>query len=48
MCRHNHLWGSVLVAFGAGVLVGNWVEGGFLCNCFAVALVLAGIVVARR
>ena len=48
MCRHNHLWGSVLIAFGVGILVGNWLEGGFLCNCFAIGIMLVGIAVARR
>lgn len=48
MCRHNHLWGSVLVAFGAGILIGSWLEGGFLCSCFAIGLMLCGIAVARK
>ena len=48
MCRHNHLWGSVLLAFGAGILIGSWLEGGFLCNCFAIGLMLIGIAVTRK
>lgn len=43
MCRQHKLWGSVLIAFGVGILVGTWLEGGFLCNCFAVGVMLLGL-----
>ena len=48
MCRHNTLWGCVLIAFGVGVLVGTWLKGGFLCNCFAVGLMILGLSVTRK
>ena len=42
MCRYNQLWGSVLLAFGLGVLVGLWVDGGFFAHCFGGAIILIG------
>ncbi len=48
MCRHNQLWGCVLLAFGAGVLVGLWLEGGFLAHCFGFGLICLGCGMVRR
>lgn len=48
MCRYHQLWGGVLAAFGFGVLVGAWLEGGFLCSCFALGLIAAGIFLLRK
>lgn len=48
MCRHNHLWGGVLMALGAGILLGTWLEGGFLSRLIAVVLMLVGIAVAKK
>lgn len=48
MCRYNQLWGGILIAFGIGVLVGTWLEGGFLCNCFGIGLAITGFVVTRK
>ena len=42
MCRKNQLWGCVLMAFGLGILVGTWLDGGFLCHCFCVAVIAIG------
>ena len=43
MCRQNQLFGFCLMAFGLGVLVGLGLEGGFLCWCLGIGLILAGI-----
>ncbi|MBO5078771.1 MAG: hypothetical protein J6B67_03700 [Oscillospiraceae bacterium] len=48
MCRQNQLWGCVLIAFGVGVLVGTWLEGGFLCTCFALGVAVLGIGVMHK
>ncbi len=48
MCRHNQLWGAVLIAFGIGVMVGTCLEGGFWCTCFAVGMAVIGFGVMRR
>ncbi len=42
MCRQNHLWGCVMIAFGIGMFVGTWLEADFLCKCFAVGLTVLG------
>ncbi len=42
MCRHNGLFGLVSLAFGAGLLIGKWVGGGFLFHCLGILLILAG------
>ena len=42
MCRKNQLWGWILVAFGLGVLVGIWLDGGFLCHCFCIGVIIIG------
>ncbi len=42
MCRKNLLWGGILIAFGAGILVGLCLEGGFFCHLFSVALIIVG------
>ena len=48
MCRYSQLWGCVLIAFGVGVLLGAWLEGGFLCNCFGIGIAVLGVWVMRR
>ncbi len=42
MCRQNQLFGFCLMSFGLGVLVGLGLEGGFLCWCLGIGLILAG------
>ena len=48
MCRHNQLWGCVLLAFGLGVLIGLWIESGFLAHCFGFSLIILGCGVVRK
>jgi hypothetical protein len=48
MCRYNQLWGLVLLAFGLGILLGAWMEGGFLCYCFGFGLGVAGFLVFKH
>jgi len=48
MCRHNQLWGCSLMAFGLGVLIGLWLEGGFFCGCFAVGMLILGFCVCNK
>ena len=48
MCRYHQLWGGILIAFGAGVLAGLCLETGFLWHCFAVAMMVFGLVVIRK
>lgn len=42
MCRYHVLWGSIFIAFGLGVLVGLWLEGGFFCFCFGLFMMVLG------
>lgn len=42
MCRQNQLWGYMQLAFGVGVLVGLWMEGGFLAHCFGIGMIILG------
>jgi len=42
MCRQNQLWGYIQLAFGVGVLVGLWMEGGFLAHCFGIGMIILG------
>jgi len=48
MCRQNQLWGGLMLAFGVGVLVGLWLEGGFLAHCFGFGLVIIGFGIGRK
>ena len=48
MCRHNQLWGCCAIAFGLGVLIGMMLEGGFLCGCLGLGLVIFGFCVLIR
>ena len=48
MCRHNQLWGYLTLAFGFGILVGLWLEGGFLAYCAALGLLVVGFGIIRR
>jgi len=43
MCRRNQMWGCALVAFGLGLLVGMWIEGGFLAHCLGFGIIFFGI-----
>jgi len=48
MCRHNVLLGFILAAFGAGLLIGKWVGGGFLFHCLCLGLVFGGLFLLRK
>ena len=48
MCRQNQLWGCMLLAFGFGVLIGLWIQDGFLAYCFSLAMMLIGFGVMRK
>lgn len=48
MCRQNQLWGCALIAFGLGVLVGLWLEGGFFSHCFGFGVIFFGFSMLHR
>lgn len=48
MCRQNQLWGWLLCAFGVGVLVGLWLEGGFWAHCFGFGMIVLGVAILRK
>lgn len=48
MCRYNFLWGGMLLAFGLGVLIGLWLEGGFFCFCFGILMMGMGYLVMKN
>lgn len=48
MCRYHQLWGCIVMAFGIGVLIGLWIEGGFLAHCFGFSLIIVGVAVAKK
>jgi len=48
MCRQNQMCGFALIAFGLGILIGNWLSGGFLCHCLGIGLVIFGFCVMHR
>ena len=48
MRRHYQLCGCMLMAFGAGILLGTWLSGGFWCHCLGFGLVVGGFFVVRK
>ena len=42
MCRRNQLLGCGMSAFGLGLVIGIWLEGGFLPCCLGLGLMLFG------
>ena len=48
MCRHNQLWASIMIAFGVGLLIGLWLNGGFFSHCFGLIMIFCGCGVFRR
>ncbi len=48
MCRYNYLWGGMLMAFGFGVLIGLWLEGGFFCVCFGLFMMVMGYLIMKN
>lgn len=48
LCRRNQLLGYSVLAFGAGVLVGLWINSGFFAHCFGILLMGVGMYIARK
>lgn len=48
MCRYKQLWGFAVAAFGLGLLTGAWLDGGFLCSCFGIGLIVAGVALGKK
>lgn len=48
MCRHNQLLGCCALALGAGILIGLWLESGFLAHCVGFGLILIGFTTAAK
>lgn len=48
MCRHNQVLGIALIAFGIGVLLGLWLEGGFICHCIGFGVLIFGCSMLRK
>lgn len=48
MCRKNQLLGLVSLAFGLGLLIGLWVDGGFFAHCFGFGFIIVGCCFWRR
>ena len=48
MCRRNHLFGLALLSFGAGLIIGCWLESGLLRVCLGVGLLAAGILMLQK
>ncbi len=40
--RREHC-GCLAFAFGAGLLIGAWLESGILCNCIGVGAIAFGV-----
>lgn len=43
MHHRRYIWACLLAAFGLGLLIGMWVEGGFMTHCIAFGLLVFGI-----
>lgn len=48
MCRRELLWGSVVIAFGMGVLTGTWLSSGVVAHLIGLGLILFGFALLRR
>lgn len=48
MCRQFELWGWILIALGIGLLLGTFLESGFVQLCIAIGAIAAGIMVMQR
>ena len=48
MCRQNELWAWAAIAFGMGVLLGVWIESGFVRCCIGCVAVALGIMVMQK
>ena len=45
MCRKNFAVAAALIAFGVGVLVGGWIEGGIIRFLLAAGSIALGILI---
>lgn len=48
MCRRNQLIGLTVLGFGLGLLIGCWLESGFIRIFFAVIALLAGLLLLQK
>lgn len=48
MCRQNQLLGWILIAFGAGLLIGCRLSSGFVCLCIGTGAIALGIAAMRK
>ena len=48
MCRRNQIIGCAALAFGIGLLIGIWIEGGFWGHCIGFVLIGAGCSLLRK
>lgn len=48
MLRRNQLLGIAALAFGVGLLLGIWIEGGFLAHCFGFGVVIVGCCLLKK
>lgn len=48
MCRRNLLLGVGLLSFGAGLLVGCWLDSEFLRYCVGLGLMAVGVLALQR
>lgn len=48
MCRRNQLLGCILLALGLGLLIGLWIDGGFLAHCCGFGFIIFGCSLAGK
>ena len=48
MCRKSQLRGLSLACFGGGLLLGLWLEGGFLPVCLGLGCIIFGLCLAAK
>ena len=48
MCSQNRLLGIVLMSLGLGLLLGLWIEAGFIAYCIGGGLMVLGFCTNRK
>lgn len=48
MCRRNQLRGCLILGLGLGLVIGQCLESGFLCNWGGIALIILGVCTLQR
>jgi len=48
MFRQNQLFGCGISAFGFGLLIGMWLDGGFFAHVFGILFIVAGCALLRK